>query len=178
MTQYFDVWPDNRGKLVERAEDGDRDFGGRLGFRQGRVEQWPRLHWLARNETPPDVVATVDSTRLVSGRVRDLWDTELGELDEIQWIPGTLTTPDGTDLQYWVPHFPVWPPNDIYDTRYTTWGPSGLPIRWVLSGPALAGRRVFALAESVLGVLVHEEVNQAMREAGITGARIDPARMA
>ena len=84
--------------------------------------------------------------------------------------------PDESTLPYYVMHFPDWY-DDLYDPATTTWGPSGLPIRWVLSRAKLHGHHVFTLPELSKIVIVTGDVLTALRKAGLTGIEATPARI-
>lgn len=122
-----------------------------------------------------DWVGTADMTRLVSPRVRTILDDHLGQRDEIQWLPATLTMPTGELLPYWVMHFPV-----FYDVLHssTNWGPSGLPIRWVLDRAKLDGHHVFIVPKLNDITIVTGEVLAALTDAGLTGIGVERARIA
>ncbi|UZN02682.1 hypothetical protein [Cellulomonas sp. S1-8] len=114
-------------------------------------------------------------TRLVSPSVRTILEDCLGERDAIQWLPATLTMPAGEHLPYWVMHFPV-----FYDLLHssTNWGPSGLPIRWVLDRAKLDGHRVFIVPELNDITIVTDDVLAALNDAGLTGIGSERARIA
>lgn len=141
----------------------------------GRLTDPPELTWAwqSSRHPPTDMVFTVDGVRLISPLVRQIFDDHLGADDDIQWLPGTVVTPDGERLPHWVPHFPVH--HDLLDAGRTSYGPSGLPIRYVLSADRLHGHGVTVIAGSSVTYVVSRPVADALRAAGATGIRITPA---
>lgn len=55
-------------------------------------------------------------------------------------------------------------------------GPSGLPIRWVLSRARLDGLQFFARVGSAGPFIAHHSLVEALDRAGITGITVRPAR--
>lgn len=104
----------------------------------------------------------------------DIIRAHLGPQDRVQWLLATVRTPDGQVHAYEVPHFLSYP--DVYDVDATDWGPSGLPIRWVLSRAKLDGLHFFARAEASGTVIVAELLLNALRDAGVTGLDVRPVR--
>ncbi|NTW41066.1 MAG: hypothetical protein HGA44_14530 [Cellulomonadaceae bacterium] len=131
--------------------------------------------WTGENE-PPDLVRTVDRIRVFSARTREVIDAHLGRADQVQWLPCELQVGGNTADGGWaVPHFPV--VFDVLSEELTTWGPSGLPIRWVLSKNKCQGHSVFALHGVQGQTIVAEPLLAALLEAGITGIAAEPARV-
>ncbi|WP_150118070.1 hypothetical protein [Cellulomonas sp. B6] len=165
-------------KLADTAIDIDWQFLDRLVFEPGLVQDPPQLAWSWPLDGPAeDWIGTADMTRLVSPAVREVLDAHLGGADRIQWLDATVQMPDGSALPYFVMHFPDWH-DDLYDEASTTWGPGGLPIRWVLSRAKLKDHRVFALPNLSKIVIVSGDVVDALKDAGLTGIAVTPARVA
>jgi hypothetical protein len=134
----------------------------------GRLNEIPELRWEWLSPDPlDDLVNALDGIRLVNPRVRDLYDAMLGPDDEIQWLPGTVSHPDGTEHRYWVPHFPVH--HDLLDHELSTFGPSGLPIVGVFSADKLAGHAVTAQPRRSLTTILSSDVADALAQLGATG---------
>lgn len=124
MTEMLVIRPSQVGGLADRVAPADRQFRRRLA-EEGHVTEVPQLVWGWPEDRPAmDWVGTADMTRLVSPRVRTILDDHLGQRDEIQWLPATLTMPTGELLPYWVMHFPV-----FYDVLHisTNWDPAACP---------------------------------------------------
>lgn len=160
-------------RLVRRLGEHGR-FNYRLMFEQGRVDEWPDLRWSSDEDVPRDWLWPIDSFRLVSPRVREVFEQNAGKRDDIQRIPGTVVTNDGVEHPYLVPHFPTW--HDVLDPEETTWGPSGSPMRWVLSCAKLDGLSVFIVPGTVDPVIVSPAVLEGLRLIGATGFDAKPAR--
>ncbi len=143
----------------------------------GRIVTSPTFGWTwpADAAEVPDWVFANDITLPLSERARAVLDEHLGPRDQIQWIPGPLELPTGETLRLWVPHFPDTP--DILDAEHSTIGPSGLPIRWVLSQQKMAGHAVVQPYRGTHYVVVSHVVLDAMRAAGLTGFTAKRARM-
>src|SRR5690606_12263080 len=121
----------------------------------GPITDPPELSWDWIAPFPfPDWVLTDDVIRVFSTRMAEVVRANLGPRDEVQWLEGTIVTPDGTAHRHEIPHFLSYP--DVLDREATTWGPSGLPIRWVLSRPKLAGLRFFAREGAAGPVIVDD----------------------
>lgn len=173
---FYVLTPSQSKKLAGTAIDVDWQFVAGLPSRQGPISDPPALSWAWPLPGPAeDWVGTADMVRLVSPAVREVLDAHLGEADRIQWLDASVQMPDGVSLPYFVMHFPEWH-GDLYDQTATTWGPSGLPIRWVLSRAKLRGHRVFTLPNLSQIVIVTRDVLDALRAAGLTGIADTPAR--
>ncbi|WP_456786625.1 hypothetical protein [Cellulomonas sp. P5_C5] len=134
----------------------------------GHLDEVPQLEWTwASPERVDDLVTTADAIRLVSPRMREIFDAHLGPDDEIQWLPGTVTRSDGTTLAYWVPHFPVH--HDLLNREHSTFGPSGLPIVYVLSRAKLAGHAITALPGNPLTTVISATVADALIALDVVG---------
>ncbi|WP_448061166.1 hypothetical protein [Cellulomonas hominis] len=147
-----------------------------LGNGKGRLQDPPQIGWTWPAETdPPDVCGTIDMMRLFSPKARDVLQANAGEADEVQWLDSDMTTADGRHLTGWsVLYFPT--PFDLLSERYTTWGPSGLPIRWVLSVDKCRGHQVFVVPGTQMQTLITRPVLDALTQADLTGFTATPAR--
>lgn len=117
----------------------------------------PMLDWL------PDTT----SRRVLSSRAREVLEAVAGADDHLQWLPADVVTPDGAHVRYWVMHFTETP--DIYDRERTDFGPSGLPMRWVVSRSKVVGRRIFAPPFLGEVFVVDDGVRAAIDAAALTG---------
>lgn len=137
----------------------------------GYIEEPPELGWSWSSPKPVgDLVLTVDGIRLVSPRMREVFDAHLGPADEIQWLPATVTLADGTRSPSWVPHFPVH--HNLLDREHSTFGPSGLPILYVLSRSKLAGHAVTVLPNHPLSTIVSTTVVDALTAIDAIGVDV------
>ena len=175
MTDYYVLTPNIDDFDLVRSPR-DNTFSYRLQFQPDTVGSPPELTWHWKQPgPPPDWLGTIDSVRLLSGAVRRVFDVHAGSADDLQWLPATVTTAAQEVLSYWVLHFPTW--FDLLDEEHTTWGPSGLPMRWVLSRAKLDGHSVFIVPRLTDIVIVADHVLDALRQAGVTGYTADPARI-
>lgn len=107
----------------------------------GRFEIEEPIHWRVERDRPvTDWILGASPARMLSTRFRGILDANLGTEDEIQWIASEVEMLDGTIKDYWSPHFPH--PRDVLDEVLTQWGPSGLPMLWILSREKMRGVRV------------------------------------
>lgn len=174
-TDIYVLRPSLTGQLAKEVGPPDWEFDARL-TREGQITDPPELAWRWLDEAPvQDWARTTDMARLVSPRMRAVLEDHLGERDVIQWLPATLTTPTGEDLPYWVMHFPVF--HDVLHSS-TNWGPSGLPIRWVLDRAKLDGHHVFIVPKLNNIIIVTGKVLVALVDAGLTGFSVERARIA
>jgi hypothetical protein len=174
---FYVLTPSQSKKLAGTAIGADWQFVAGLPSRQGPISDPPDLSWAWPLPAPAeDWVGTADMVRLVSPAVREVLDAHLGEADRIQWLDASVQMPDGASLPYFVMHFPE-SYDDVYDQTATTWGPSGLPVRWVLSRAKLRGHRVFTLPNLSQIVIVTGDVLAALRATGLTGIADTPARI-
>lgn len=139
------------------------------------MDDVPELHWYAESAWVLDWTMTINAMRVVSARMKDILDTHAGPRDEIPWLPATVTTTDGTDHPYWVPHFPVW--HDVLDQEHTTFGPNGSPIKAVLALSKLDGLNVFISHRTTYPMIVRDTIRAALQTARITGCLVQPARI-
>ncbi len=119
----------------------------------------PELRWYAEGGVALDWTMTINGMRVVSDRMKSILASQAGPRDEIQWLPVTVTTTDGADHPYWIPHFPVW--HDVLDRENTTFGPSGSPIKYVLSLSKLDGLNVFISFITTYPIIVRDHVREA-----------------
>ncbi len=144
----------------------------------GRIDAGWRLPfgWSHRGDADlPDWLGTVHDIRLVSRRFREVVEPLLGEGDEIEWIDAPFTGFDGVEHEYFIPHFAS--TFDMYDETYTDWGPSGLPIRWVLSRAKLDRHALFAPFGVGVVMIARDDVATAMKNAGLRGIAYRPPRI-
>lgn len=166
MTNYYVLTSNDDFDLVRSPRDNT--FSYRLQFQPDPVENPPELTWHWKQpDPPPDWLGTIDSVRLLSPAVRQVFDEHAGPADDLQWLPATVTTATHPALPYWVLHFPIW--CDLLDEEHTTWGPSGLPMRWVLSRAKLNDHIVFIVPRLSSIVIVTDHVLDALRQVGVTG---------
>lgn len=177
MIEYYELSPTVTGDARNAARRGGHPYDFRYVMRDpGRIQDPPELSWTwIAPFAFPDWVLTVDTIRVFSPRMAEIVRAHLGPRDQIQWLTGTVTTPDGTAHPHQIPHFLDYP--DIYDQDATDWGPSGLPIRWVLSRPKLDGLHFFARPGAAGPFLAHHTLHHALQAAGITGITANPARI-
>lgn len=175
MIEYYELGPTHSMDARNAARRRSHPHEFRYTMRKpGPIEDPPELSWTWEAPFPlPDWVLTNDTVRVFSPRMADIVRVHLGPRDQIQWLKGTVITADGIAFEHEVPHFLAYP--DIYDIEATDWGPSGLPIRWVLSRPKLDGLHFFARARNAGPFLVHHVLHDALRDAGITGITATPA---
>lgn len=135
---------------------------------EGLLNDLPKLEWTwASPEPVDDLVPTADGMRLVSPRMREVFDAHLGPDDEIQWFPGKVFLADGATLPYCVPHFPVH--HDLLNNELSTFGPSGLPILEVFSHAKLAGHAVTAQPNRSLTIVVSATVADSLIALDLVG---------
>ncbi len=141
--------------------------------RSERIDVPAKLVWVCSPEQRTDWKWAVPYIPLLSPAFRAILDEHRGEHDEIQWVPAMLRMGDAEE-ERWIPHFPR--PRDILDGERTDWGPSGLPIRWVLSESKMVGVAVTALPNELGDMIVSDATLKALRQAKLSGFRALPAR--
>lgn len=177
MTSYYVLSPHIEVFGLVYPPTHDSTFRYRLKSEEGPVVDPPVLTWARRKPgRPQEWAGTVDAIRLLSPLARHVLDEHAGPADDLQWLPATVTTLEGEALPYWVLHFPTW--FDLLDEEYTNWGPSGLPMRWVLARAKLDGHAVFIVPQLSDIVIVTDRVLDALRESGVAGYIATPARIA
>lgn len=174
---HFEITTTGVGKATHIARPThSRDLIYAL-YDGGHLDEPPVLGWRWESSDPvDDLVFTTDGVRLVSPRVREIYDARLGPDDEIQWLRGVVTHPDEGDLGYWVPHFPVH--YDLLDHDLSSFGPSGLPMQYVFSAAKLAGHAVTAQPRRSLTTILSRAVVDALAAEGVTGGSIMRVAMA
>lgn len=177
IDMYFEIAPNEEYgvamSLIDKSELWTFKF--RL-KKPDELSAWPELRWQLPSSDRPDVVWALAQTRLVSPLVRRIFTDLAGARDRIQWIPAQLLDPTGAAYEYWVPHFHVH--YDVLHEGHTQYGPSGLPIRWVLDRRKLDGLGVFVVPGLSAHYLVNERIGAALAEAGATGYTSERARSA
>lgn len=168
--RFFEVTsePSDDATQIARRVSHGREVVERL-TRPGIVTEIPDLKWswLNREHSFGDIVATVDGVRLVSPKVREILDAHQAAADVIQWIPGVVIDANGAEHPHWVPHFPQHV--DLLDRERSTFGPNGLPIRYVLSAAKLAPHAVTMLSAMSFTLVLAGRVVVQLQEAGCKG---------
>jgi hypothetical protein len=174
---YYEIAPNEEYGVAKNMFDRSqlREFSFRLD-KPGQVQTWPDMRWQLPSNDRPDVVWALRQVRLLSPLVRQVFTELAGPRDAIQWIPAQLLDRAGDVFEYWVPHFFVH--QDVLHDRHTNYGPSGLPIRWVLDRQKLDGLGVFVVPGLSAHYLIHERVGRALAAAGATGYTSQRARSA
>lgn len=110
----------------------------------GRIvlDQPPVWAWRNPDRNPQDLVAAVGGVRLLSPRLRDILQANLGPHDEVQWLPAELELLDGRRAEHWILHLPVH--HDLLSDDGTHWQPNGIPMRHAYSRAKLTGHHVTA----------------------------------
>ncbi len=181
--------PRNSAIEVQVPRDLDLELGA-----PGKIALDAPLVWAWRNpqREPRDLVHTVSGATLFSPRVQEILDAQLGPDDEVQWLPAELVLTDGTSAPHWIAHLPVH--HDVLSDDGTDWQPNGVAMRYAYSRAKLAGHHLTAhvsrparVTVPTVGIVelgtqrgtsayvLAAEVATALRDAGITGARIVPA---
>ncbi len=156
--------------------DVDRRLSQRL-RRSGVIEDAPLSTWARDGGAPgPDWVWGTYQMPLVSDSFRRVVGEYLTERDEVQWLPTTLRNADGTEEARWIPHLPG--ERDILDVERTDWGPSGLPIAWVLSPEKMQGISFITRPQHSGTLIVSGDIMRALRRAKLTGFTVMRARIA
>ena len=177
---YFEVtWDPDAGDAIQLARPlgHSREFSDRS-IRPGIVDDPPDLTWTwaSRDHPPGDFVPELRGLRLVSPKVKEIFDAHRTPADALQWIQGTIIGPDGSELPHWVAHFPEH--YDFLDHDRSTFGPSGLPVLRVLSAAKLAPHAVTLMSRLSFTFLLAERVVDDLQSAGCQGLLYMPVSMA
>jgi len=167
---YFEVTTDDDYAPPGLARPVNHDFSfSRLTREAGRMTNVPDLRWSwpHRTHRPGDIVGVSDGVRVISPVMKDILDSHRTSEDEIQWVPATVVDPEGRALPHWVPHFPQ--QLDLYDHEQSTFGPNGLPIRYVLSASKLASHAVTIMGAKAMTFVLAERVVDDLKNAGCIG---------
>jgi len=167
---YFEVvWqPNGDASQMARPLGHGREITRRLAD-PGIVADPPDLKWVwgSPNHPPGDIVAERNGLRLVSPKVRDILEAHRTPQDALQWIPGTVITPDGSEHPHWVAHFPEH--YELLDRRRSTFGPSGIAMLIVLSAAKVAPHAVALMSRYSFTFLLAEQVVEGLQSAGCRG---------
>lgn len=178
MTDYFEIAQRDTGdaRMIARSVAPPGLYIFERFHDPHPIADAPDLVWSWDAPAPlRDWCPAIGRARVFSPRMAELVRAHLGPRDRVEWLAATVLTPDGLAHPYEVPHFLHYP--DMYDDGATEWGPSGLPIRWVLSRPKLAGLHFFARPRAAGPVIVDEALLTAMQDAGLTGLDIRTVRI-
>jgi len=177
MTEYFVLTPGDRAPRASSLHERESVWA-LLDAPGLPLVDPPRLTWrLSTGDRPVGWCATADRVRVLSTPLRDLLVSNAGPDDEMQWIDCELRDLDGRSIPGWsVLHFPTSPA--VLDDELSTWGPSGVPMRWVLSRERVAGKKVFGIVGVQNQVLVEGDLLAEIRSAGLDrGILATPARI-
>ena len=175
---YFEVTWQSTGDATRVASPVDQDRSLVHRFRRpGTIDDQLDLLWQWPNEAhlPTDIVVVANGIRVVSPRLRQIFDEHATATDIIQWFPATVVLPSGQRLPHWVPHFPQ--PDDLVDPDHSTFGPGGLPIRYALSREKLRTHAVTVRPNTVDIYIVSQLVAEAIQIANLQGVQVTPVRV-
>ena len=145
---------------------------------KGGIVDVPEIRWTwsSTEHLPGDMICSTDGLRVVSPLVRQILDEHRTVKDDVQWLPGAIELATGETLPYWVPHFPVH--HDFLDRENSTFGPSGIPIRYSLSAEKLSEHAVTIMPGDIVGpIILARAVVESLAEAGTTGFRVSPVTL-
>lgn len=177
MSDYLVLSPDGTTPRAKRAH-GREAVWALLDHAERPVADPPAFEWeVPKGSEPTGWCPTVDRVRVISPVMLELLEEHRRQADKIQWIPCTLRHPDGCSSSEWrVLHFAG--SLEVLDEDLTTWGPSGLPQRWVLSRAKVADRSVFGVPGAQNQLVVTDTVFDKLSAQGLArGLTATPARI-
>jgi hypothetical protein len=152
----------------------DPDLAKRL-HSGGKVSEWETLRFVLDGGIVVDYLANSYAFRLCSQRLRDVIDSQRGDGDTLQWLPVAAIDRAGTDLLYWVLHFPE-VPDVIHRTKSVFSG--SVMVKACLDAELIAGHRVFTLSHYGVYLVVADQVKDAIKQAGCSGLQFSKVPMA
>jgi hypothetical protein len=173
---YYLLMPSQRFATAKPESEGDADALRSLWHALGRSERIadpPMLCWVSEPEDVADWKWGLPYVCLLSTAFREIIDAHLRPADELQWVAAKLKV-GSMEEDRWIPHFPG--PRDVLDADRTDWGPSGLPVRWVLSETKLKDVAVTSLPHESGDFIVSADIMRALRRAKLTGYTVMRAR--
>jgi len=161
---FYIHWADRPNLAVASAPD-DREQDRRLSA-GGPVTDWREVRFDLGSGELADYLANSFGWRLCSTKLRNLLDKSRAAIDGVQWLPTRVTLPDGTDLPFWVLHFPD--AAEVIDKSKS-----------VMAGPVLVkphldrrlvdGRRLFGFPNNSVRVVVADEIRRRILADKCTG---------
>lgn len=119
----------------------------------------------------------VPGCRLMSERLRSVLENSRTEADSLQWLPATVTDPDGTPCSYWILHFPV--EQETLNKERTLYVPGTDQImRPCFDRELTKAHQVFSYPYAALAVVVSSRVKEAITQAHCVGVDFSEALIA
>lgn len=150
--------------LARSSSDPDLDKRLRAG---GPVSDWGVRRYDLEERVVIDYLPNNDAFRMCSDRLRDVLDRQRGDGDVLQWLQAVVTDPRGSDLTYWVLHFPESP--EVINRERSIFSDEGHVIKRVLDMQLVAEHRVFSFPHDSVSLVISDSVRRAIRAAGCEG---------
>lgn len=171
MTKFWKaIYADSHGAVayIDPSTPDELKHGPR-----GWVEALAVVRFTVDEPNMEDWTAT-DSLRLISTRLREVIDRDLGARDCVQWLPARvedIVTGETTDWH--VLHFPEVPQvvSEEYSVRV---GP--MIVKEVLDDTAVHGLSIFVTSPYSNGWVVSNALRRNIENAGCTGISFTPIR--
>jgi len=161
---FYIHWVDRPNLAVASAPD-DREQDRRLRA-AGPVRDWKAVRFELGPGELPDYLANSFAWRLCSTKLRDLLDRSRAPIDEIQWLPTTVTLPDGGELPFWVLHFPD-AAEVINKSKSVMSGP--VLVKAHLDRRLVDGHQLFGFPNESVRVIVADDIRRGIVAAACTG---------
>jgi hypothetical protein len=161
---FYIHWADRPNLAVASAPDDlEQDRRLRAG---GPVTDWKAVRFELGPGELADYLANSFAWRLCSTKLRDLLDKSRAAIDGIQWLPTTVTLPDGTELPFWVLHLPN--AADVIDkSKSVIAGP--VLVKAHLDRRLVDGHRLFGFPNDSVRVIVADDIRRRIMAAACTG---------
>lgn len=128
--------------------------------RQRFGPSWERQRLEVREGAMGDLQPSVDRLLLCSARLKAELDAAKSAEDVLEWLPVSISSPDGAVLPYWILLFPD--PQPISDEDLAA---AGVPFVPTPDFERMKGRRVFRLSNFSY-FYVRENVREQLKRAG------------
>lgn len=161
---YYIHWADKPGLAVAQGKI-DREVAGRL-VAGGYVRQWDTPSLQLDAGIIVDYLANAPAFRLCSQRLREVIDGNRGDRDVLEWLPVAVANRAGTELPYWVLHFPEVP--DVIHKARSVFSGSVL-VKACIDTTLATGHDVFTLSRYSVYLVVTDQLKTAITQAGCTG---------
>ncbi len=174
MNNFFFLTGPNNPSLGAARLEGSARYLRNLLATPEYVAAWTPITFIVASGQVCDYQPNNAGARLCSGRLQAVLDRGRTDVDAVQWLPTMVIEAGGQALPYWILHFPI--AHDVLDKKKTTFVPdTDLILKPYFDRGLIERHRIFTFPDAALGVIVRQDIKNAVIEAGCTGVDFIPA---
>jgi hypothetical protein len=133
----------------------------------GRVDRWERPVLCLRQGTFTDFLSCNLIWHLCSSKMREIIEKAAGAALNVQWLPVEIRSDSGERREYFILHMLEIP--DVVDKGRSTFVGNGVLIKPHINLRRAEGLKLFKLSRTNVGLVVSEDIKDAVQSAGCTG---------